>query len=85
MQLKAHANPYVESFNGKLRDELFPREVFDTVMEARILFDDWADVYNRSRPHSSLGYLAPATFAAAWNSRKSGPDQLRSAVGAVCE
>ena len=71
-------NPYVESFNGKLRDELFAREVFDTVMEARILFDDWADVPNRYRPHSSLGYLSPAAFAAAWNSRKPSSNQLPS-------
>ncbi|HVC23093.1 MAG TPA: IS3 family transposase [Candidatus Dormibacteraeota bacterium] len=63
-------NPYVESFNGKLRDELFAREVFDSVMEARILFDDWADVYNRYRPHNTLGYLAPAVFAAAWDSHQ---------------
>ena len=76
-------NPYVESFNGKLRDELFAREVFDSVMEARILFDDWGDVYNRHRPHSALGYLAPAVFAAAWNSRKAGSDQLPSATAAT--
>jgi transposase InsO family protein len=76
-------NPFVESFNGKLRDELFAREVFDSVMEARILFDDWADVYNRYRPHSSLGYATPAAFAASWSSRKSGPDQLPSAVAAI--
>ena len=76
-------NPYVESFNGKLRDELFAREVFDSVMEARILFDDWGDVYNRHRPHSALGYLAPAVFAAAWNSRKSGSDQIPSANAAT--
>ena len=48
-------------------------------MEARILFDDWGDVYNRYRPHSSLGYLAPAVFAAAWNSRKAGSDHIPSA------
>jgi transposase InsO family protein len=54
-------------------------------MEARILFDDWADVYNRYRPHSSLGYLAPAAFATAWSSRRSSPDPLGSAVAAVCE
>ncbi len=72
-------NPYVESFNGRLRDELFAREVFDSVMEARILFDDWGDVYNRHRPHSALGYLAPAVFAAAWNSRKAGSDPIPSA------
>jgi putative transposase len=60
-------DPYVESFNGKLRDELFSREVFDTIMEARLLFDDWCDTYNRHRPHSALGYLPPAVFAAAFN------------------
>jgi putative transposase len=60
-------NPYVESFNGKLRDELLSREVFDTIMEARLLFDDWCDTYIRHRPHSALGYLPPAVFAAAFN------------------
>lgn len=60
-------NPYVESFNSRLRDELFAREVFDTIMEARMLFDDWCDTYNRHRPHSSLGYLPPAVFAARFN------------------
>jgi transposase InsO family protein len=57
---------HVGTFNGRLRDELFAREAFDGVLEARILFDDCADVYNRHRPHGSLGYLAPAVFAAAW-------------------
>ncbi|MGH7903024.1 MAG: integrase core domain-containing protein, partial [Candidatus Dormibacteraceae bacterium] len=55
----------VESFNGKARDELFAREIFDSVFEARVLYDDWCDVYNRLRPHSSLGYMPPAVFAAA--------------------
>ena len=58
-------NPFVESFNGKARDELFAREIFDSVFEARVLYDDWCDAYNRVRPHSSLGYQAPAVFAAA--------------------
>jgi len=35
------------------------------VFEARVLYNDWCDAYNRVRPHSSLGYLAPAVFAAA--------------------
>jgi hypothetical protein len=52
-------------------------------MEARILFDDWADVYNRYRPHSSLGYLSPAAFAAAWNARKQISNQLPSATAAT--
>lgn len=57
-------NPWVESFNGKARDELFAREVFDTILEARVLYEDWREIYNHRRPHSSLGYRAPADFAA---------------------
>ena len=57
-------NPYVESFNGKARDELFAREIFDSLLEARVLYRDWRESYNRHRPHSSLGYLPPAVFAA---------------------
>ncbi len=59
-------NPYVESFNGKARDELFAREVFDTICEARVLYDDWREIYNHRRPHSSLDYRPPAVFAAAF-------------------
>ena len=53
-------NGYVESFNGKLRDELLNREVFDTLLEARILLERWRREYNTIRPHSSLGYRPPA-------------------------
>lgn len=56
-------NGYIESFNGKLRDELLNGEVFDTVMEARIIIDQWRREYNTERPHSSLGYLPPAPEA----------------------
>lgn len=53
-------NGYVESFNGKLRDELLAREVFDTLLEAKVLIERWRKVYNTVRPHSSLGYRPPA-------------------------
>jgi putative transposase len=53
-------NGYIESFNGKLRDELLNREVFDTLLEAKVLIERWRRVYNTVRPHSSLGYRAPA-------------------------
>ena len=53
-------NGYVESFNGKLRDELLNREVFDTLLEAKALIEDWRKEYNHVRPHSSLGYRPPA-------------------------
>jgi len=64
-------NPFVESFNGKLRDEFFAREIFDTVIEARILYRDYTHTCNHHRPHSALGYMTPAAFAAAWTSGKS--------------
>ena len=53
-------NGYVESFNGKFRDELLNREVFSTLTEARILIEWWRKEYNQVRPHSSLGYRPPA-------------------------
>ncbi len=53
-------NGYIESFNGKLRDELLNREIFTTLTEARVLIADWRKEYNQIRPHSSLGYRPPA-------------------------
>lgn len=53
-------NGYIESFNGKLRDELLNREVFDTLYEAEVLTERWRWEYNTIRPHSSLGYYPPA-------------------------
>jgi len=53
-------NGYVESFNGKLRDELLNMEVFNTLLEARVLIEQWRVHYNTVRPHSSLGYRPPA-------------------------
>jgi transposase InsO family protein len=56
-------NGYVESFNGKLRDELLNPEIFDTLPEARVLTERWRRDYNPVRPHSSLGYRPPAPEA----------------------
>ena len=56
-------NGYIESFNGKLRDELLNREIFDTLYEAKVLIDRWRSHYNHVRPHSSLGYRPPAPEA----------------------
>jgi transposase InsO family protein len=53
-------NGYVESFNGKLRDELLNGEVFNTLREAQVLIERWRRHYNKVRPHSSLGYRPPA-------------------------
>ena len=54
---------YIESFNGKLRDELLDREAFDTLLEAKVLIERWRVLYNTVRPHSSLGYRPPAPEA----------------------
>ena len=56
-------NGYIESFNGKLRDELLNREIFTTLMEAKILIEGWRKEYNQVRPHSALGYRPPAPEA----------------------
>jgi putative transposase len=60
-------NAYIESFNGKLRDELLARELFSGVLEAQILAETWRRHYNERRPHSALGYETPAAFAAKHN------------------
>ena len=62
-------NGYVESFNGKLRDELLNREIFYTLRETQVVIEAWREEYNRRRPHSSLGYRPPA------------PEAFRVAVG----
>ena len=56
-------NGYIESFNGKLRDELLNREIFTTSTEAKVLIEQWRREYNQVRPHSSLGYRPPAPEA----------------------
>jgi putative transposase len=56
-------NGYVESFNGKLRDELLDAELFDTLLEARVLVERWRTIYNTVRPHSALDYRPPAPEA----------------------
>lgn len=59
-------NAWVESFNGRLRDELLNCHQFSCLLEARVLLEDWRNDYNYERPHRALGMLAPVEFAAAW-------------------
>ena len=69
-------NGYVESFNGKLRDELPDCEVFNTLREAQVLIERWRRHYNAVRPHSALGYRPPApeaVIAGPLQPRRSGP------------
>jgi len=58
-------NPFVESFHSRVRDELLNQELFACLAEARVVIDDWREDYNTRRPHSALGMLTPAAFAAA--------------------
>jgi len=59
-------NPYVESFGSRVREELLSQELFATLTEAQVLVEDWRTDYNHRRPHSALGMMAPARFAASW-------------------
>jgi transposase InsO family protein len=59
-------NGYIESFNGKLRDELLDGEVFYSLAEAKVVIESWRQHYNTSRPHSALGYRPPAPEVVLW-------------------
>ena len=56
-------NGYIESFNGKMRDELLDREIFTTLEEAKVLIEQWRRHYNQVRPHSAKNYRPPAPEA----------------------
>lgn len=56
-------NGHIESFHDKLRDECLNRELFGSLLEARIILEAWRNEYNHQRPHSALGYLTPAEYA----------------------
>ena len=59
-------NPYIESFNGRLRDELLDAELFTSLREGQWLAETWRTEYNDARPHSGLDYQTPTEFAASW-------------------
>jgi putative transposase len=60
---KPQQNAFVESFNGRLRDELLNETLFVSLAHVRAALDDWRDDYNTVRPHSALGNLPPAAYA----------------------
>jgi transposase InsO family protein len=66
-------NAYAESFHSRLRDELLNAEVFADVREAKALAAAWKNEYNHRRPHSSLGYMPPAHYAAQFAATLAGP------------
>jgi transposase InsO family protein len=61
---KPMQNGYVESFNGKMRDELLNETLFFDLQQIRTMVAAWVEDYNVTRPHSALGYQTPAAFAA---------------------
>ena len=67
---KPMQNGFMESFNGKLRDECLNEHVFGSLADARRIIEAWRVDYNEVRPHSSLGYQTPEEFAAAWNAKQ---------------
>ncbi len=68
-------NGYVESFHGRMRDELLNGEIFYTLLEAKVLIEQWRKHYNHVRPHSALGYKPPAP-----ETRVPWPPQQKTAV-----
>ena len=60
---KPMQNGYVESFNGRMRDELLNESLFFGLDHARSAIAEWVEDFNMTRPHSSLGYQTPAAFA----------------------
>lgn len=71
-------NGHIESFHDKLRDECLNRELFGSLLEARVILEAWRIDYNESRPHSSLGYQTPGEFARRSNSGLQSPSGLLS-------
>ena len=59
-------NAWIESFNGRMRDEHLNGLLFDSLLEAKVLTEDWRIDYNENRPHSAHNWLTPAEFAEAW-------------------
>jgi putative transposase len=59
-------NAFAESFNARLRDELLNETLFRSLGHARRLIEAWRHDYNHHRPHSKLGWLTPAVYAARW-------------------
>ena len=77
-------NGFVESFHGRLRDELLNAELFANLREAKFLAARWRDEYNQRRPHSALGYQTPAAFAAKENAEKQSSEKPSNDPWGLC-
>ena len=75
-------NGYIESFNGRLRDECLNVEVFFTLADVRDKLERWRQDYNQVRPHSALADHPPETFAAQWaETAAPGPEPVPAQAG----
>ena len=80
---KPMQNAFIESFNGRLRDELLNETLFVSLVHARSALSEWMDDYNTIRPHSGLGNLSPADFAKLSAPAMQRDGTLRSAGGSA--
>ena len=78
---KPQQNAFVESFNGRLRDEFLNETLFTSLTQARVELDEWRRDYNTERPHSTLGNLTPIAYAARTASVPQQAEALRSTAG----
>ncbi|HBS5992458.1 TPA: transposase, partial [Klebsiella pneumoniae] len=67
---KPTQNGFIESFNGRFRDECLNEHWFSDIVHARKIINDWRQDYNECRPHSALNYQTPSEFAARWRNGK---------------
>ncbi len=78
---KPQQNAFIESFNGRLRDEFLNETLFTTLAQARVELEEWRRDYNTERPHSALGNLTPIAYAARNASVPQQAEALRSTGG----
>jgi putative transposase len=76
-------NAYSETFNSRFGDELLKREVFTSLLEAKVLVEEYRNHYNQERPHSALGYRTPAEFAASCEPATGVDEELRKELESV--
>ena len=80
---KPTQNAFIESFNGRLRDELLNETLFRSLAHARAVLSDWKQDYNTVRPHSAIGNLPPAIYAKLSNPAMQRDGSLRSIRGSA--
>jgi putative transposase len=78
---KPTQNAFIESFNGRLRDELLNETLFGSLAHVRVALEEWRRDYNTERPHSALGNLTPIAYAARIASVPQQPEALRLPEG----